>query len=496
MIMWVGVDSVNRGMYSSAVRVFVILLSLATATSGKWAEEKRAARSLLTSYPAAKTAVERCIHAAESYIAAPDKDPERERARLEFAGGLDLLGQHSAYFLSREGGLGTLAQEIVGTEELIRRIQKMPATLPNRSALAGTIAEAYYNAGHYQKAAHAARVILASNPNDKAAHALLKLSEGRGQNYAPSTIEQKREIGAAPIHKNNKSTPAQKISRTTATPIDPFVSNDPLRKRYLAELDARLVTTGISREAEAYARSLFRAMLSQTDPRALEGMLNNNTYLFIIPKGKKLVDLPEFAQLKGKRASDGRLYDNLGGVANVLFMNGKGRATAIDEENLVGQAPIAAGYPKGFVLIHELAHAIHFALPDTGLRHFKERIHGAKKEVMLKMKQESQASSRIQLANPFLWLFVGGRASMNGYNEKSTSFKDVEKAYKMVRRRPGRTRLGHYADSNEFEAFGQATAAYFGKGQFGEDSNFVRNNYPEMYDVLRKIFGPGDRYKK
>ncbi|GDX83415.1 hypothetical protein LBMAG42_52260 [Deltaproteobacteria bacterium] len=80
--------------------------------------------------------------------------------------------------------------------------------------------------------------------------------------------------------------------------------------------------------------------------------------LVIIPRDKKMTDVPEFASLKGTQTFDGRMWDDVRGSGGMRVPSGL-LAIGVPEENLVdaGTDTYAEGYSVG---LHELAHAIHW----------------------------------------------------------------------------------------------------------------------------------------
>ncbi len=80
--------------------------------------------------------------------------------------------------------------------------------------------------------------------------------------------------------------------------------------------------------------------------------------LVIIPRDKKMTDVPEFASLKGTQTFDGRMWDDVRGSGGMRVPSGL-LAIGVPEENLVdaGTDSYADGYSVG---LHELAHAIHW----------------------------------------------------------------------------------------------------------------------------------------
>lgn len=126
-----------------------------------------------------------------------------------------------------------------------------------------------------------------------------------------------------------------------------------------------IVDDGVSGpEARAKAAALLSRMLAQS-PAALPASLRQGrVFLAIIPKDKKLTDLPQFKSLRGVRLPDGRTWDDIRGVGFVSQDDGT-VAVGVGEENLLENAG-PDGYPKGFLVAHEFSHAVHeYGLADA-----------------------------------------------------------------------------------------------------------------------------------
>ena len=112
----------------------------------------------------------------------------------------------------------------------------------------------------------------------------------------------------------------------------------PLAGTHLASLaGVGLTEYQPSRDAEVEARAIVTLLTHRADIR--KKLQTQHVELVVIPTGKKMTELPEFASLRGKKTSDGRI------------------AIGVPEENLT-QLPTDA-YPGNYsVGIHELAHVI------------------------------------------------------------------------------------------------------------------------------------------
>jgi hypothetical protein len=67
---------------------------------------------------------------------------------------------------------------------------------------------------------------------------------------------------------------------------------------------------------------------------------------------------------------------------------------------------------------------------------------------------------------------------------------DIVAAYDASMKRAEKTGLGDYADANSAEAFAQASAAYFGIGYYGEQSDKLKELNPDLYGLSERIYGP------
>ncbi len=162
--------------------------------------------------------------------------------------------------------------------------------------------------------------------------------------------------------------------------------------------------------------------------------------LVIIPRDKKMTDVPEFASLKGTQTFDGRMWDDVRGSGGMRVPSGL-LAIGVPEENLVdaGTDTYADGYSVG---LHELAHAIHWkGLAD------KER-------------------------------------------EQITALYEA-------RKKAGGPWTEDYGASNEWEYYAQATNCFFGVNDgIGQNGATWLENYDKpMYTFLITVYGPAPAAK-
>lgn len=145
-----------------------------------------------------RPAVVSALNAATAFLEAEGL-PEAARADAraatarDFRAGLDALGPHRSRFLSRDGGLGEIAREVLGAEALLEVLGRADADKPEAHGLLSVRAEALYHAKRYQEAAAVAlQAWELSGHTDTNAFALLKLSEGRTAPVQTVNLKQPR----------------------------------------------------------------------------------------------------------------------------------------------------------------------------------------------------------------------------------------------------------------------------------------------------------------
>ena len=193
----------------------------------------------------------------------------------------------------------------------------------------------------------------------------------------------------------------------------------------------------VSAAARDKARAIVSEMLARS-PSSLRARLGTHkVFLVIIPHDKKLTDLPQFRSLRGVKLPDGRTWDEIRGVGFVSQPD-SAIAVGVGEENLLSGAP-RDGYPKGYLLAHELGHAVH------------------------------------------------------GYGFDAASARKVAELYK-DRRERGLPFASAYASTDEWEYFAVSANVFFqlrlGAGPEREkDSDWVRREDPSLYGTLGSAFG-------
>ncbi len=99
------------------------------------------------------------------------------------------------------------------------------------------------------------------------------------------------------------------------------------------------------------------------DKSVARNLLNKNTAVVVVPKNKKMTDLPQFASLKGKKTFDGRDWDTVRGSGG-MEINGA-IYVAVTEENTLGtdaEGDVSGTdwcYASGYsTTTHEIAHVV------------------------------------------------------------------------------------------------------------------------------------------
>lgn len=239
----------------------------------------------------------------------------------------------------------------------------------------------------------------------------------------------------------------------------PPVPSDAYRQKQAGNaILGKIIDNGASRAAVQETKRVIGGMLANADPDVLERLVDRNVSIEIIPKDKKLTDVPSFTQLRGKKTFDGRPWEDVRGVGNVPVKSG-GHACASPEEGVISTGD-HGGYRRNFVLVHEYAHMIHLQglapkPPDPGL--------------LDKVKA--------------LW---AGKALPK---PKGPTTGEVDAQYAESMKRANKTGLGDYADSNSAEMFAQATAAYFDVGYLGEDAAKLKTINLKLHDLMNKVYG-------
>jgi hypothetical protein len=196
-----------------------------------------------------------------------------------------------------------------------------------------------------------------------------------------------------------------------------------------------IVGTDVSPTALDSCEDFVEATLARR-PDIQARMAKAKVTLVIIPRNRKMTDVPAFAGLRGTRTFDGRMWDDVRGSGGMA--TSAGWAIGVAEETLVRSAGAVGGYGEGTnVGLHELAHTIH-AKGVTG--------------------EERKRITALYAA----------RKKANGPWTES------------------------YGASNEQEYFAQSTNCFFAqnRGIGQNDPAWLRDNDPGMYALLVAIYGP------
>ncbi|GEM_PF-5789430 len=225
---------------------------------------------------------------------------------------------------------------------------------------------------------------------------------------------------------------------------EPIISPGTPRFELINKVASSVTAQETSSQARENAIVVLRGEISSVDDPLLYNLVAKEAWLVIIPKNKLLTDLPMFSYYQGRKTADGRLWNDIRGVANVDYRDKVYAATG--EENLLGKESFS-GYKPYFTLVHEWAHMIHLvAMP--------------------------------------IW---SGDAPVNQINV-TRAYQDAVK-----NKRPF---PDSYARQNSMEFFAQCAAIWFAvpyvDSAQGETLNaeWLAKYQPLMFDLLLATFGP------
>ncbi|MFH1725031.1 MAG: hypothetical protein ABII00_10475 [Elusimicrobiota bacterium] len=258
-------------------------------------------------------------------------------------------------------------------------------------------------------------------------------------------------------------------------------------------IQSRIVADGVSGDAVANGEEVVGLMLRDADPEVLKNLIDAGVHIYIIPKDKKLVDLPPFAYLKGERTFDGRRWDEVRGIGDTPLPNGS--AIAVGEENLVLTTGLdSKGYPALHTLVHEFGHAV--------------QLHGLPKEPPESIEQPGPLSRTVSAARAFRaglgshpltrpdWItaWTGAKIAYAEQREPCSLPRSKE-LYREAMATETKTGLGWYADANDMEYFAESTGAYFSTGytsDTGADTSpaLLHEKHPKMAKFLYAVYGP------
>jgi hypothetical protein len=248
---------------------------------------------------------------------------------------------------------------------------------------------------------------------------------------AIASLERTREV----LLKGRDQNPYPKGKPKGPGTADPVAAE---RQRQISDLQQRIVPNGSSPAHVAAARILIERLLRDADPAVIRRLNERRLRINLIPPGARLTDVPAFAPLRGQLTSDGRHWEDVDGVAAVPFTDGS-FGVAFRADNLLA----ATGHPPRHLGYHEMAHCVHILGLDPATR--------------------------------------------AGIYE---AFADIRARRPTPAAPAGRTFLQEYADSDSAEFFAQASAAYFGAGQFNERAKDLRLQEPSLFAVLDSIYRP------
>jgi hypothetical protein len=125
---------------------------------------------------------------------------------------------------------------------------------------------------------------------------------------------------------------------------------------YLVRSDGSLVVDTSLSVPKWRTISRTDAVISEVTEMRRRNFIGKIAEVHIIPTNADLTDLPDFAHLKGKTSSDGRLYDDIRGIS-LGVIGGEG-LVAVGAEEMTGIPDYAGSYTAGYVLTHELGHLV------------------------------------------------------------------------------------------------------------------------------------------
>jgi hypothetical protein len=241
-----------------------------------------------------------------------------------------------------------------------------------------------------------------------------------------------------------------------------WISSDAGDERF-AYLAARIML--ISKYAPAARTEALRVLSTELLDRSTAlRMIANRVQAVIVPRGKKMTELAEFAPLltsdSGKgpgKTFDGRAWASVRGVGNVS-LNGRMYA-AITEENLLGGVPAAAvgggGYAVGYsTTTHEFAHVLHrngLSAEQKKLisKHYNRKRKATESKDTLTLPDVWPDGPRISPTAPPAW--AAKRWTDAKWIEKvATIAEDSRRVYE------------NYSSQNDSEYFAQLSNVYLG----------------------------------
>jgi hypothetical protein len=259
--------------------------------------------------------------------------------------------------------------------------------------------------------------------------------------------------------------------------------------------------TGVAGEARARLDEIYRS-LSPTNLGVLQSSGITRIEMHIIPYDKKIVDLPEFANLRGQPTPDGRTWDDVRGSGGRRV--GSAIRYSVGEENLSGGrhghgAAIAFGIGAGLglgaggaALGESIGSKSGQGLLGGILGGALGAVAGAVGGGLLgNLVDESTASG---YATNFAASHEGAHtielfALTPQQQARVKTLFDARKAAGGPWLEPA-----DYTSSNEHEYWAQCAAAFFSRPYSGGDADtynpeWLRRNDPGMYALLDEVFG-------
>ncbi|MEU5977612.1 lonely Cys domain-containing protein [Streptomyces sp. NPDC047315] len=195
------------------------------------------------------------------------------------------------------------------------------------------------------------------------------------------------------------------------------------------------------------------------DPEVTARLVKGGSRVVVVPRDESMTSLDAFKHLKGQRTDDGRLWDDVRGAGL--------HSAAVTEENLLGEDTSVGDeepYDDGYsTTLHEVAHTVH-----------QHGLDAADRQLIL-----DAFNATDQLGEDGAW----PDGALYSYDEEGE------------RSRP------NYSSLNEFEFFAQLTNVYLwanggtdlytGLPRNNGGPQWVKENQPELYPLLHRLYGPG-----
>jgi hypothetical protein len=274
-----------------------------------------------------------------------------------------------------------------------------------------------------------------------------------------------------------------------------------------AGLTLKVVAHGASTEAEQNAQKELEDHFGRLSPDNLAQLKAQTIELHIIPRDQKIVDLPEFAHLKGTKTWDGRIWDDVRGLADPIKVGSTWRFV-VGEEELAG-APMntvgaVIGGIVGGVLGTVAGAGIGVLIAMAAAKNFMPT-----KGAMLAGGIIGGALLGIGAA---IWgAFMGGDVGVEqsrygkghvarheGAHTVEHSALTPDQQTKVAQAYQDRKKAGgpwlppeDYTSGTQHEYFANSVAAYFKRPPGSEKEytpGWLRTNDPTMYEIVKSIY--------